>query len=39
MIVAAITTLDDILTRVASHPHKKTDLLRQLHAWSPEPLA
>ena len=39
MIVAAIATLDDILTRMASHRHKKTSLLRRLHAWSPEPLA
>jgi pyruvate kinase len=38
MIVAAITTLDDILTRMATHRHKKTSLLRRLRAWSPEPL-
>jgi pyruvate kinase len=36
MIVAAIATLDDILARMATHRHKKTSLLRQLHAWSPE---
>jgi pyruvate kinase len=37
MIVAAITTLDDILVRMATHRDKQTDLLRRLHAWSPEP--
>jgi pyruvate kinase len=36
MILAAIATLDDILARMATHRHKKTSLLRQLHAWSPE---
>lgn len=36
-IVDAITTLDDILGRMASHRHKKTSLLRRLHAWSPDP--
>jgi pyruvate kinase len=36
MIVAAIATLDDILIRMATHRHKKTSLLRRLHAWSPE---
>ena len=35
MIVAAIVTLDDILTRMATHGHKKTSLLRRLRAWSP----
>ena len=35
--VAAITTLDDILTRMATHESKKTSLLRQLRAWSPDP--
>ena len=34
MIVAAIATLDDILTRMATHRHKKTSLLRRLNAWS-----
>ena len=33
--VAAITTLDDILTRMATHESKKTSLLRQLRAWRP----
>jgi pyruvate kinase len=37
MILAAMATLDDILARMATHRHKKTSLLRQLHAWSPEP--
>jgi pyruvate kinase len=36
MILAAIATLDDILTRMAAHRHKKTSLLRQLRAWSPD---
>jgi pyruvate kinase len=35
MIVAAITTLDDILTRMATHRSKNTSLLRRLRAWSP----
>jgi pyruvate kinase len=39
MILAAIATLDDILARMATHRHKKTSLLRRLHAWSPEPPA
>jgi pyruvate kinase len=39
MILAAMATLDDILARMATHRHKKTSLLRQLHAWSPEPPA
>ena len=37
MIAAAIATLEDILERMATHRHKKTSLLRQLRAWSPEP--
>ena len=37
MILAAIATLDDILARMATHRHKKTSLLRRLHAWSAEP--
>ena len=36
-VVEAITTLDDILTRMASHRHKQTGLLRRLTAWSSEP--
>jgi pyruvate kinase len=36
MVVSAIATLDDILHRMASHRHKKTSLLRHLHAWSAE---
>jgi pyruvate kinase len=39
MILAAIATLDDILARMATHRHKKTSLLRQLHAWSLQPPA
>jgi len=39
MILAAIATLDDILARMATHRHKKTSLLRRLHAWSSEPPA
>ena len=37
MIVAAIATLDDSLTRMAKHRHKKTSLLRRLNSWSPDP--
>jgi len=37
MILAAIATLDDILTRMAKHRHKKTSLLRRLNSWSPDP--
>jgi pyruvate kinase len=37
MIVAAIATLDSILARMATHGHKKTSLMRQLRAWTPEP--
>jgi len=37
MIIAAIGTLDDILTRMAKHRHKKTSLLRRLSSWSPDP--
>ena len=37
MIVAAITTLDDILTRMARHRHKKTSLLGDFTPGSPEP--
>jgi len=36
MIDAAIATLDDILTRMAKHRHKKTSLLRRLNSWSPD---
>jgi pyruvate kinase len=36
MIVAAITTLDDILERMATHRDKNTSLLRRLRAWSPD---
>ena len=36
MILAAIATLDGILTRMATHRHKKTSLLRRLRAWAPE---
>ena len=36
MILAAIATLDDILTRMVTHREKKTSLLRRLRAWSPE---
>ena len=36
MILAAIATLDDILTRMVTHRQKKTSLLRRLRAWSPE---
>ena len=36
-VVEAIITLDDILTRMASHRHKQTGLLRRLTAWSSEP--
>lgn len=35
-IVAAITAHDDILGRTATHRQKKTSLLRQPRAWSPE---
>ena len=37
MIVAAISTLDDILERMATHRHKNTSLLPQLRAWSDQP--
>ena len=37
MIVAAISTLEDILGRMAAHHHKKTSLLRQLRSWSADP--
>jgi pyruvate kinase len=36
MILAAIATLDDILTRMATHRQKNTSLLRRLHAWNRE---
>ena len=32
-IIAAITTLDSILTRMQQHQHKKRSLLRRLQAW------
>jgi len=38
MIVAAITTLDDILGRMETHRYKKTSLPRRLRAWAPEPV-
>lgn len=33
----AITTLDDILRRMAGHQRKKTALLRPLRSWTPAP--
>ena len=32
-ILEAIGLLDDILTRMARHQHKKRTMLRQLHSW------
>src|SRR5512142_2458732 len=34
-IVDAVTTLDDILRRMADHHYKKTALLRPLRSWRP----
>jgi len=34
-VVDAIEALDDILTRMEGHAHKKSDRLRRLNAWAP----
>ncbi|MGX5357080.1 pyruvate kinase [Kocuria sp. KH4] len=34
-VVDAIEALDDILVRMEGHAHKKSDMLRRLHAWAP----
>jgi pyruvate kinase len=36
MIVAAIATLNEILSRMATHHNKKSSLLRRLRTWTPE---
>jgi pyruvate kinase len=38
-IVAAVSTLDDILRRMSDHQDKKLTLLRQLQSWAPAPIA
>ncbi len=32
-VVEAVTTLDDLLTRMQAHQSKKTPQLRALHSW------